>query len=371
MSTHILSKQALKDVLSVRDLTNPEEGPHALQWLIQEILEVLSDTWNVPVHIYRTSPVVSIADNYDALHYPEDGPARAAKYSRYLCDTALLRTSTSAMVPKALQELGDHLEGEDLIACPGLVYRRDCIDRLHLGEIHQMDLWRISQRQMEGQDLKEMIQRVLNTAVPGYRYRLEPRVHPYTLGGYQMDVKYEDKWIEVGECGVAHPAILAENLPHGENHQGLAMGLGLDRLLMIRKGISDIRLVASVQPEVAAQMLDLSRYHKVSSMPSVARDLSVVLPKEMEPEEIGDRVREALGSEAILVASIDVLDESQYEDLPERVQVKLGMNPQQKNVLLRIILQALDRTLSDVECNTFRNRIYRCLHQGENWEWAE
>ena len=98
-----------------------------------------------------------MVDNYDRLRYPKDGPARAIKYTRYVCDTALLRTSTSAIIPRALEALKDKLGDENLIVCPGLVYRRDSIDRLHLGEIHQMDLWRITLKLMTSKDLHEMI----------------------------------------------------------------------------------------------------------------------------------------------------------------------------------------------------------------------
>ena len=367
---NILSKSALLEALHIRDLTQPEEGDHAIQLLLKEVQEALKATWRSQIHVYRNSPIVSVEDNYDRLRYPEDGPARSARYTRYVCDQALLRTSTTAMVPAGLQAIGDHLSGEDLLLCPGLVYRRDSIDRLHLGAIHQVDLWRISEKVLEPTDLLQMIKIVVETLLPGKTYRVEERMHPYTLNGLQIDVLYGEEWIEVGECGIAHPDILQENLTDGERYSGLAMGLGLDRVLMLRKGIQDVRLIASTHPKIADQMLNLEPYQEVSLMPAIRRDLSLVVQAEMDVETLGDQVREALGSEADLIASVELLAEHAYRDLPEKVYKKLGMEEGQKNILLRIVLQALDRSLTDEEANTYRDRIYGALHRGSRWEWA-
>lgn len=370
MNLTILNKEALQKAINLRDLTNPAEGKHAIQLLMDEILEALRIAWQCEVHIYRESPIVSIQDNYDKLKYPSEGPARAARYTRYVCETALLRTSTSASVPKAMQAVASDLPADVLLACPGLVYRRDCIDRLHLGEIHQMDLWRVTSQEMGIADLEHMIATVFRIALPGMEYRIEPRVHPYTEEGLQMDVWYEGEWVEVGECGLAHPEIIQENIPQHDGLSGLAMGLGMDRLLMLRKGLKDIRLVASANPQIAEQMLDLSPYREVSLMPAVKRDLSLILPQSLDAEMIGDRVREALAEESGLIESVEMLAETAWEDLPPHVQARLGMLKSQKNTLLRVILKALDRTLTDEECNVYRDRIYAYLHEGKIWEWA-
>ena len=370
MNIHILTKEALIKALNIRDLSKPEEGHHAIQILVDNILSVLEGAWNCELHLYRESPIVSIADNYDRLRYPDDGPARDAKYTRYVCDTALLRTSTSAIIPRAMRALRNQLGEEALIACPGLVYRRDCIDRLHLGEIHQVDLWRISQKSLTQEDLHQMIDLVMQTVLPGLAYRTEARIHPYTLEGLQIDVLYRGEWIEIGECGLAHPEILSENLPARKSCTGLAMGLGLDRILMVRKQMKDIRLVASTHPAIAVQMNNLDPYREVSSMPAVKRDLSLVVNESIDAEEIGDIVRESLGEESTLVESLEIITDTSYAQLPPHVIEKLGMEKGQRNILLRIVLRALERSLTDEECNLLRDEIYACLHKGKNWEWS-
>lgn len=372
MISHILSVQEVREALLVRDLTNPTEGPHAMQALIKDALEALESAWGCDVVLHRQSPIVSVLDNYDRLHYPPDGAARDAKYTRYVCEVALLRTQTSALIPPLLRSLAS--PRDVLLACPGLVYRRDCIDRLHTGEPHQMDLWRVSRtKRLTQKELHEMISRVVEALLPGRAYRTTPAVHPYTTDGLQIDVLERDQWVEIGECGLALPELLAESgLPISgeEGYRGLAMGLGLDRILMLRKGIDDIRLLRAKDERIASQMLDLSPYRPVSCMPSVRRDISLVVAEEATPEELGDQARLTLGESASVVESVSVLAQTSYEELPQKARTRLGIRPGQKNVLLRIELRALERTLTHEECNALRDRLYAKLHQGDVQEWA-
>jgi phenylalanyl-tRNA synthetase alpha chain len=215
-----------------------------------------------------------------------------------------------------------------------------------------------------------MVHTLVRAVLPGRELRLEPARHPYTTDGLQIDVREGDGWVEIGECGLALPALLAESGLEAGRTTGLAMGLGLDRILMLRKGLDDIRLLRSTEPRIASQLLDLEPYRPVSSMPAVRRDLSLVLGEETTPEELGDAVRDALGVRAELVESVEVRSETPYAALPPAAVRRLGISPGQKNVLLRVVLCALDRTLTHAECNTLRDDIYAALHRGTAWEWA-
>ena len=145
---------------------------------------------------------------------------------------------------------------------------------------------------------------------------------------------------------------------------GLAMGLGLDRLLMLRKGIPDIRLLRSTDPRIATQLLDLRPYQAVSALPPVRRDVSVAVDAhaEISPETLGDQVREALGADADAVESVSLLAVTDYANVPEVARERLEMQPGQRNVLVRIVLRPWDRTLTDAEANALRDRIYAALH---------
>jgi phenylalanyl-tRNA synthetase alpha chain len=364
-----LSADAVRRALSIRDLTDPAQGPHAMQQLVDACVARLVGAWGCTKRVHRASPIVSVADNYDRLCYPPEGRARDARYTRYVCDVAVLRTQTSAMIPSLLRELAGTTTADVLLVCPGLVYRRDSIDRLHTGEPHQLDLWRIRRKEQLGEnDLGTMIGTVVDAALPGRQWRALQAEHPYTVDGLQIDVRDGSSWVEIGECGVAHPELLAT--AGLQDCTGLAMGLGLDRMLMLRKGIDDIRLLRAADARIARQMLDLSPYRAVSSMPPVRRDLSIVVQGDRTAEELGDRVRAALGERAQAVEAIEVIGETPHDALPPAARERLRLAPDQKNVLLRVVLRDLSRTLTHAEANELRDDIYAAVHEGDAMEWA-
>ena len=255
-----------------------------------------------------------------------------------------------------------------LLSCPGIVYRRDAIDWQHTGTPHQLDLWRITRRAMRSTDMDQMIAVLLGALAPGRPCRQQPRTHPYTLDGRQVDVYHDGRWVEVGECGLAHPGVLAAaGLP---GRGGLALGMGLDRLLMLVKQIPDIRLLRCGDPRITCQMLDLARYQAVSSMPPVTRDLSVAVPDDDDEETLGDRVRGALGADTACVEEVRVLSATAYQQLPASAIGRLGAKPGQKNLLVRVVLRDLGKTLTNETANALRDRIYRALHQGTEYQWA-
>jgi phenylalanyl-tRNA synthetase alpha chain len=227
-----------------------------------------------------------------------------------------------------------------------------------------MDLWGVRRSSSPGDrplgvhDLVEMIRLVAAAVLPGRSAHTVPSPHPYTLAGREL---YVDG-VEIGECGLAHPDVL----PAGCT--GLAMGLGLDRLTMLAKGVEDIRLLRATDPRIAGQMLDLAPYRPVSAMPAATRDLSLAVAGELDSELLGDRVRQVLGSDADLVEEVSVRSETPYEALPDSARTRMGLRAGQKNVLLRIVLRDLTRTLTADEANALRDRVYTGLHEGSVYE---
>lgn len=367
MPTTLTAEQLARD-LALRDLTDAEAGPHGVQLLVDLAVDALASAWSCQVRVERGPRVVPLRDNYDRLRYPPAAVTRDARYTRYVDELHVLRSHTSAMVPPALVRVAADPVDDVLLVCPGITYRRDAIDRLHTAWPHQLDLWRITRRQVDDGDLNEMIQVLADALVPGRPWRCEPRRHPYTLDGRQVDVANGAEWVEVWECGLAHPDVLAGAGLAGWS--GLAMGMGLDRLLMVRKGVPDIRLLRSTDPRVAAQMNDLRPYRPVSGLPAVTRDLSVAIPADGETEQLGDRVRDALGSDADLVEAVIIVSETGYGDLPAAARERLGMEATQKNVLVRLVIRPVDRTLTDAEANDLRDRVYEAMHQGTTAQWA-
>jgi phenylalanyl-tRNA synthetase alpha chain len=221
-------------------------------------------------------------------------------------------------------------------------------------------------------DLELMVGRVVEGALPGAEWRLVPTGHPYTLDGHQIDVKHDGSWVEIGECGLAAPHVLHRAGLDSGSWSGLAMGLGLDRLLMLRKAVPDIRLLRSHDPRIEVQMHDLEPYRPVSHMPPIRRDLSLVIGEgvDVSAEALGDRVRTALGVDAEAAEVVQPVAVTAYDDLPAHVRERLGMRSSQRNLLLRLVLRSLERTLTDREANQMRDRVYAALHEGDRHEWA-
>ncbi|WP_265446655.1 hypothetical protein [Flexivirga meconopsidis] len=142
MPTHLSTPQLI-DALLIRDLTDAEQGLHAMQPLLGALIESVRDVARCPVIQLRQSALVSTAANYDALGYEQSDITRSERYSRYVSSSVMLRSHTSAMLPPALAR---HVErggpADALYAAAGLAYRRDAIDRTHTGEPHQLDLHR-------------------------------------------------------------------------------------------------------------------------------------------------------------------------------------------------------------------------------------
>lgn len=368
----MLSPAELARDLSVRDLTDPTAGPHAVQTLVVALTAALTRRWpSTTAQVVRARPVVPVEDNYDALGYDDAAVTRDARYTRYVSERCVLRSHTSAIVPPVLRRLATSPGPVDaLLVCPGIVYRRDAIDRIHTGTPHQVDLWRVARRPpgspgLDGDDLEEMIAAVVEAVLPGRRWRCTPAVHPYTLAGRQVDVADGARWIEVGECGLAHPDVLARAGLDDGGWSGLAMGLGLDRLLMIRKGIDDIRLLRSEDPRAARQLLDLERWVPLSNQPAVRRDVSIAVAHDADEELLGDAVRSALGADATAVEAVTLLSETAAADIPAPAASRLGLRRDQKNVVLRLVLRHPERTLTSAEANVLRDRVALALHAGD------
>src|SRR5262249_12290860 len=120
----LLTDDEVARALRTRDLTDPAEGPHALQRLVDDIGAALTRAWNSVRRVHRGPRIVSVHDNYDALGYDTDAVTRDARYTRYVTPTEVLRSHTSALIPGALRTL-DSSPNDLVLLCPGIVYRRD------------------------------------------------------------------------------------------------------------------------------------------------------------------------------------------------------------------------------------------------------
>jgi len=117
-------------------------------------------------------------------------------------------------------------------------------------------------------------------------------------------------------------------------------------------------------------MLNLDPWRPVSSKPPIRRDLSVAVDSDTVVEDLGDRVRDALGAAAADVEAVEILSRTPCSELPPQALSRLGARPDQINVLVRVVLRPLGSTLTDGEANVLRDRVYAAIHDGSVHQWT-
>jgi phenylalanyl-tRNA synthetase alpha chain len=174
--------------------------------------------------------------NFSALNIPENHPARAAHDTFYFSDGRLLRTHTSNT---QIREMQKHKAPIKLIA-PGRVYRCDS-DQTHTPMFHQIEgLW--VDAQVNFANLKALLQLFLQDFFEQeMQLRFRPSFFPFTEPSAEVDVWFNDRWLEVLGCGMVHPNVLKNVGIDPKKFQGFAFGLGIERLTMVRYGITDLR----------------------------------------------------------------------------------------------------------------------------------
>jgi phenylalanyl-tRNA synthetase alpha chain len=364
-----LSKEALDKYLAIPDLTQSAQ-PHAIKMVYERIAKYMRSSHpQSDVRVYRKDPVVTVEDNYDNLLIAADNISRSSTYTHYIDQTHILRTHTSAHLPGILRELAGQGDWEDVvILLPGLAYRRDVSDKKHVSEVHMLEMWRVvknvARQPITKDDLLAVVRGIAATAAPGWQLRIIDTSHPYTEGGIEVNAVRGDRDIEILECGLIKAEILERAGLDPKAHSGWALGMGLDRLVMTLKGIPDIRYLRSANPKIAEQMANLEPYHEVSKQPAIKRDLSYCVPQRYVEEDISDDIRQALGDKLDTLESVEVLSETPYAELPEKIRERLGCQPSQKNVLVRITLRHLERSITNKEADQIYETIYAKVNKG-------
>ena len=367
----VSSPEAIERALSVSDLTAEDAPEHIINIIKDEVLKKLPKLGMGEVRIVRGNPAVSVEDNFDKLLFPTDNAGRSSTYTRYVDEDHVLRTHTSAHVPATFKDFYQEFEGDipdTVFVFPGLVYRRDVIDRKHLDVFHQLDIWTLRKNGSKGsvtsEDLLDLVDIIFESALPGKHPIIYPAVHPYTLKGIEVYAEFNGTELEVLEAGLAHPEVLREAGFDPALYSGLALGMGLDRLAMSLKGMSDIRYLRSKDPRIATQMLNGEKSKEVSNQPPIARDMSYCVPENYTEEDICEEIKDALGKDAYLVEDVKIAARTKYKNLPQVAKDRLGALEGQDNVLVKITLRHPDKTLTRKEADELYDQAYPKLNKG-------
>ena len=175
--------------------------------------------------------------NFEALNIPAHHPARAMHDTFYFDENTLLRTHTSSVQIRFMKERKPPLR----FIAPGRVYRCDS-DMTHTPMFHQVEGLMIDE-DINFSQLKGLI---INFLEHFFDKKLEVRFRssyfPFTEPSAEVDIMGENGWLEVLGCGMVHPKVLANVGVDSEQYTGLAFGMGVERLAMLRHGIDDLRI---------------------------------------------------------------------------------------------------------------------------------
>jgi len=181
--------------------------------------------------------------NFTALNIPESHPARAMHDTFYLENSFLLRTHTSSVQVRTMGEQNPPIR----IIAPGKVYRKDS-DITHTPMFHQIEGLYVD-KNVSFSNLKSVINIFLKNFFEedDLRIRFRPSYFPFTEPSAEVDIEYLDSkgnknWLEILGCGMVHPNVLEMANIDSKIYSGYAFGLGVERLAMLKLGITDLRL---------------------------------------------------------------------------------------------------------------------------------
>ncbi len=175
--------------------------------------------------------------NFEALNTPSDHPARDMQDTFYLPGGNLLRTHTSSVQIRYME----NNEPPIRIIAPGRVYRRDTVDATHSAVFHQVEILAVD-KGLRFSDLKGTI-KVFLQQMFGDELPVEFRASyfPFTEPSAEVDVQWKGKWLEVMGCGMVDPNVLKAVGYDPEVYTGFAAGFGVERFAMVLHQIDDIR----------------------------------------------------------------------------------------------------------------------------------
>ena len=174
--------------------------------------------------------------NFTALNIPEDHPARDMQDTFYLGADLLMRTHTSPVQIRHLEENPPPVR----IVAPGRVYRRDAVDATHSPVFHQVEVLAIDEG-LDFSHLRGTVMAFLKAFFGDLPVRFRASYFPFTEPSAEVDVQWRGRWLEVMGCGMVDPAVLEGLGLDPERYSGFAAGLGVERFCMVRHGIDDIR----------------------------------------------------------------------------------------------------------------------------------
>jgi phenylalanyl-tRNA synthetase alpha chain len=222
--------------VSIPARRTPKGGLHPLTLLTNEICDLFLGMG------YRVAEGPELEAewlNFDALNIPADHPARTMQDTFFiepLNSHLVLRTHTSPVQVRTMLEE----EPPIYVICPGRTYRADELDATHTPVFSQVE-GLVIDKGITMADLKGTLDHFARSIFgPEVKTRLRSSFFPFTEPSAEVDFYFNGRWIEWGGCGMVNPKVLRAAGIDPEIYSGFAFGMGLERTLMVRHGITDM-----------------------------------------------------------------------------------------------------------------------------------
>ena len=338
------------------------------------------------------NPIVTKFKNFDSLLIEPDHPSRAKTDTFYINEDELLRTHTSAHQHENINKYNKFCVFAD-------VYRRDEIDSTHYPAFHQMEgvsiysfsdlkkfktasninlnnlsqftqnedyLYKKDLTKNENleyikiiiDDMKEthenLIKYLLNDK--NLKMRWNKDYFPFTEPSYELEVFFNNKWVEMLGCGVIHKNVInMTKNKKSENYIGWASGIGIERLAMLLYKIPDIRLFWSQDKRFLQQFKknQINHFKPFSKFPSCFKDISFWINEDFSENDFFDVIREVCGD---LVEKVELID------------TFFNKKKNRTSKAFRIFYRSLERTLTNEEIDVLQFELRDKLMKYESLE---
>ena len=235
------------------DVTEPSKkivrgSLHPITRIIEEVEEIFL---GMGYEIADGPEVEKAIYNFDKLNTPPDHPARDVQDTFYITDDILLRSQTSPVQARVMENQKPPIK----IICPGAVYRSDSVDATHSPVFHQVE-GLVVDKNISMADLKGTLEMFAKKCLgENTKIRFRPHHFPFTepsaeadvscfvCGGKGCRVCKGEGWIELLGCGEVHPNVLRNCGIDPDIYSGFAFGFGVERIAMAKYGIEDMRLL--------------------------------------------------------------------------------------------------------------------------------
>ena len=239
--THALGTETIDVTLPGRD--SGRGGLHPVSRTLERITDIFGRLG------YELADGPEIEDdwhNFEALNFPPHHPARAMHDTFYFGDGRLLRTHTSGVQVRYMQDLVAAGGTPPLrMIAAGKVYRSDS-DQTHTPMFHQVEGLLVDEHASFA-DLKGTLAEFVRAFFErDFEMRFRPSYFPFTEPSAEVDIAWlqpdgSTRWLEVLGCGMVHPTVLRNVGIDPEQYTGFAFGLGVERFAMLRHGVDDLR----------------------------------------------------------------------------------------------------------------------------------